>query len=89
MKDIKGKHRLRIIPDGGVQMTVRCRVGRSRRFGIFDRLRFLFGGRMFVVTINGKEHTSVVLSLHKPTEKEQENARAAAAEAQRMLNDGR
>jgi hypothetical protein len=38
----------------------------SRRFGILDRLRFLFTGRLWVVTVNGKAHTQVQLITRKP-----------------------
>jgi len=69
-RELKGGKRLRVVPnDGGTaQLTARCRVGRSRAFGVLDRLRFLFVGRLWVVTMNGKEHTSVALSLREPKE---------------------
>jgi hypothetical protein len=71
----RDRPRPHIVADAGpTSITVRCRVGRSRKFSLLDRLRFLFTGRMFVVTINGKEHTEVVLALRPPTEHERKSA---------------
>jgi hypothetical protein len=55
--------RLRIVPD---TIEAKCRIGRSRPFPFLDRLYFLIVGRLWVSTINGKAHTSVVLSTRRP-----------------------
>jgi hypothetical protein len=67
-RKLKGTHRIHATPDGAGKLTVRCRVAISKKFPFWRRIQFLFLGRMWVVTINGKEHTSVVLALRKPTD---------------------
>jgi len=63
----QGRVRPRVSTDGG-PLVAKCRVALSRVFGIMDRIRFLFTGRMWVVTINGKASTSVVLTMRRPKE---------------------
>lgn len=71
--------RLAIDNEGTAHFSARCRMGRSQRFSILDRLRFLFGGKIWVVTVNGKAHTQVLLAMQQPTDDEQEAARRNAA----------
>jgi len=53
---LKGAGRLRILPgiSGAAELTARCRVGRSRKFSLWARIKFLFVGQIWVATINGK-----------------------------------
>ena len=63
LKEGGAKMRLPIPASGSI--TLRCRIA-TARFGVLDRLRILFTGRVYIGLANAKEHTKVTLTTRVP-----------------------
>ena len=50
----------------GPDPQFRCRVQRSRRFPILDRIRFLFTGVLYITLTNAKAHTQTMATVSQP-----------------------